>query len=296
MSDDAWLLQHASNVYSQAGEDGILGKVLDTLVERTGWCVEFGAWDGLHFSNTAHLIRSRGYKAVMIEASAERFKELQRTYADNPGVHPVCAFVGFTPTDNLDTILERTPIPKTFDLLSIDIDGNDYHVWAATTAYQPLCVIIEYNPTIPHGVEFIQAKDPKVMHGASLDSLVSLGKEKGYELVAATRYNGIFVRRDQFAAFGIRDNSVARLRRDQSRVTHVFSGYDGTVFVRGWGALPWHDVPYGESLIQPLPRFLREWRENYGPVRSKVFGLYRRARKLLAGPIVRDAEEPRGDR
>lgn len=278
-SRDSWLLNHASDVHSQSGEDGILRTILERLEPRTGWCVEFGAWDGLHYSNTANLIRTQGYSAVMIEASVERYRDLVSTYRDLPRVHPVRAFVGYGLDDNLDAILRKTPVPTDFDLLSIDIDGNDYHVWSAITEYSPRCVVIEYNPTIPTGIHFIQERNPAVMHGSSVDALAALGERKGYALVAVTRFNAIFVRREFFPAFEIADNSVRTLRTDESLVTHVFCGYDGTVFVRGYGKLPWHDLPYTERFMQPLPRFLRQWRENYGPIRAKLFGLYRRARK-----------------
>jgi hypothetical protein len=281
MTNDTWLLDHARDVHSQSGEDGILLAVLDKLEGKTGWCVEFGAWDGLHYSNTANLIKDHGYRAVMIEADPIRFRDLQRTYPDADRVHGICAFVGFESTDSLDVLLERTPIPKTFDVLSIDIDGNDYHVWNAVERYRPRCVVIEYNPTIATGLHFVQPKDPSVMQGSSLDALVELGKQKGYELVCVTRFNGIFVRREDFPAFEISDNSISRLRRDVSLVTHIFCGYDGKVFIRGYGKLPWHDIPYAEALLQPLPKFLRSWKENYGPVRKKVFSLYGRARKAV---------------
>jgi hypothetical protein len=278
---DASLIEHAANVHSQSGEDGVVAAILDRLPSRSQWCVEFGAWDGLHHSNTANLIQARGYHAVLIEPDTERFADLARTYGARDDVHRVQAFVGFGPEDSLDVLLRDTPIPKDFDVLSIDIDGNDYHCWNAVTEYTPKVIVIEYNPTIPNGVHFVQAADPTVMHGSSIDALAELGKRKGYELVAVTRYNGIFVRRDLFAAFGIADNSVHALRVEQPFVTHIFCGYDGTVFLRGHGKLPWHDVPYVEALMQPLPRFLRQWTERYGPVRTRVFGLYKRARRSL---------------
>lgn len=277
----AWLIEHARDVHSQSGEDGVLAKVLELLPDRTGWCAEFGAWDGLHHSNTANLIKHGGYHAVMIEADPARFADLTRTYGELERVHPVRAFVGFGAEDGLDTILRQTPIPTDFDVLSIDIDGNDFHVWNAVQRYSPRCVVIEHNPTVPTGVHFVQPADPSLMQGSSIDALVELGKAKGYELVALTRYNGIFVRREYFDRFEIADNSIHALRVDTTFVTHIFCGYDGTVFVRGYGKLPWHDVPFVEALMQPLPRFLRSWAEQYGPVRSRMFGLYRRTRKAL---------------
>jgi hypothetical protein len=109
--------------------------------------------------------------------------------------------------------------------------------------------------------------------------LTALGRSKGYELAAVTRFNAIFVVAEDFSSLGISNNSPAALRVDRSLVTHIFCGYDGRVFVRGYGRLPWHDVPYTEILMQPLPGFLREWKERYGPIRSRLFSLYRRARK-----------------
>ncbi len=45
-----WLLDYGKNVYSQTGEDGVIEKILDILPDRDSWCVEFGAWDGVHLS------------------------------------------------------------------------------------------------------------------------------------------------------------------------------------------------------------------------------------------------------
>ena len=57
------------------------------------------------------------------------------------------AFVGFSSSDSLDTLLPRCEIPKQFDLQSIGKHGNDYYVWEAVQEYRPQLVIIEYNPT-----------------------------------------------------------------------------------------------------------------------------------------------------
>jgi hypothetical protein len=275
---DRWLLAHASNVTSQNGEDGIISKILEVIGEPRGWCVEFGAWDGRHLSNTYSLIHNRGFSAVMIEGSALRFRDLQAAFASNPRVVTVNAFVGFTAEDGLDAILARTPIPEDFDVLSVDIDGNDYHVWKAVNRYRPRVVVIEYNPTIPTPVDFVQPADLSVNQGASITALVRLASEKGYELVATTTHNCLFVRREYFPAFGIADNSVAKLRVDESMVTWIFNGFDGTVFIRGAGKLGWHGVPYRESKMQLLPKIFRVFPDNFGPV-LKVFAKHYRSLK-----------------
>lgn len=164
---NAWLLDHADNTYTQTGEDGILAKVLEILPETNSWCVEFGAWDGIHYCNSRNLILNHEYNAVMIEGSKEKAGALAKNYEAYPKVIPMNRFVGYTKGDTLDTILQETEIPKDFDFLSIDVDGNDYHIWDAMDEYRPKIVCIEYNPTIATGVRFVQEPGPTVMHGAS---------------------------------------------------------------------------------------------------------------------------------
>jgi hypothetical protein len=269
-SKDRWLLEHAANITSQNGEDGIIAKILDVIGTPRGWCVEFGAWDGRHLSNTHNLIANRGFYAVMIEGSAKRFHDLEATFKGNSKVYPVNAFVGFTEADGLDAILARTPIPEDFDVLSIDIDGNDYHVWNAVQRYRPRVVVIEYNPTIPTAIDFVQPPDLSINQGASITAVTRLGAQKGYELVAVTLHNCLFVRREYFASFGIANNSATSLRADESMVTYIFNGYDGTVFIRGYGAVGWHGVPYREKRMQLVARVFRHFPDTFGPVK-KVF-------------------------
>ncbi len=276
-----WLLEHAANINSQNGEDGIIAKILDVIGQPIGWCVEFGAWDGSHLSNTYDLVSRRGFSAVLIEGSERRFRDLTNKFVGNPKVLPISGFVGFSATDNLDTILAKTPIPEEFDVLSIDIDGNDYHVWKATTRYRPRLVVIEYNPTVPTAVDFVQPADMNVNQGSSLLALTRLAREKGYELVAATVANALFVRSEYFAAFGIEDNSPVALRSDESLVTYIFNGMDGTVFIRGYGKLGWHGVPYREKRMQLVARPFRRFPDTLGPVMKKLAKAYRSLRKRI---------------
>jgi hypothetical protein len=279
MHDNKWLLEFASDVHSQNGEDGILAKILDVIGAADGWCVEFGAWDGRHLSNTYNLLANRGFSGVLIEGSPSRFRDLQAAFRDNPRVFTLNKYVGFTAADGLDAILAETPISQDFEVLSIDIDGNDYHVWKAVTRYRPKVVVIEYNPTIPSPVEFVQAADMSVNQGTSMLSMTLLARDKGYELVSATTHNCLFVTKELFPLFGIADNSVAAIRPDESLVTYIFNGFDGTVFVRGYGKLEWHKVPYLESKLQQMPRWLRRFPDTYGPFMRVIAKHYRSFKK-----------------
>ena len=276
---DLWLSSFARNVTSQYGEDGIIEKALEVIGINDTWCVEFGSWDGKACSNTYYLITEKGYSAVLIEGNPKRYKDLLKTFGGNHRVIPLNAFVGFDKENGLDSILKETDIPLDFDVLSIDIDGNDYHVWEAIREYKPKVVVIEFNPTIPATVEFVQTADKRLMHGSSLLSITKLATSKGYELVCTTTTNAIYVDAKFFKLFGIRDNSVKRMMTDESHITHIFSGYDGTVFIRGCGVIPWQGIAYKESRVQQIPRWATRRVGDRNVLRRKMGKLFRRLRK-----------------
>jgi len=274
------LLDYASNVFSQSGEDGIINKVLETLTAKDKWCVEFGAWDGQHLSNTCNLIENYGYNAVLIEGDPERAIDLRRRYCGKPNINVFNRFVGFGTDDGLDSILAQSAIPQNFDILSIDIDGNDYHVWKAVEKYTPKVVCIEYNPTIPSEVEFVQPADPEVNHGSSLLSLNMLSLTKNYRLVAVTSLNAIFVQAKYFPQFGIANNDPATLRETCPAVAHIFCGYDGTIFIKGQERLLWHDLQY-KARIRQLPRMFRLYPGNFGITKAFIYKVYQQFCRLV---------------
>lgn len=280
-----WLNECARNVYSQHGEDGIIEKALDTIGDTDGWCIDVGAWDGVYLSNTCNLIRARNYHAVLFDANKDRVSQSKANYADCPNVESVHAFVGFDEDTSLDALLDRLnlAIPTNFDVLSVDIDGNDYHVWDHCTRYRPKIVVIEFNPTIPNSVEFVQPPDKGISQGCSIRSLCQLANQKKYELAAATHGNAIFVDSAWFHSFGIEDNSVEKIRKDDSAVTYLFHGYDGNVYLAGNRMILWHQLPFTESRVQQMPRFLRRRITKYGPCRKLALHLYRllRYRRIL---------------
>ncbi|KPL22264.1 MAG: hypothetical protein AMJ75_08385 [Phycisphaerae bacterium SM1_79] len=274
-----WLNDYARDVTSQHGEDGIIEKALEVIGQTNQWCVEFGAWDGKTLSNTYNLIVNKGYSAVLMESKKKRFNELLSNFQKNQAVIAINDFVGFEGRNSLDRILQITPIPVDFDLLSIDVDGCDYHIWEATKHYRPKIVIIEFNQSIPASVEFVQPRDAHIAQGSSLLSISKLGKTKGYELVCVAGANGIFVDSKYFQFFGIEDNSVSEMWTDQSIITHIFCGYDGTVFLAGYCKLPWQDMEFRESRVQQLPAWARRRIGDRNIIRRKFGKIYRHLRK-----------------
>lgn len=256
-SSARWFEAYAWNATSQGGEDGILERIFDLVPGTERWCCEFGAWDGRKYSNTYRLIEQKGWFGVLIEADPVKYEDLKRTYAGTGRAILLNRFVEYSGEDLLDNLLAATPMPVDFDLLSIDIDGNDYHVWASVHRYRPKVVIIEYNQSIPNHVEFVQEANREIYHGSSLLSLTNLAASKGYQLVAVTDTNSIYVRNEYFTLLGIGDNSLPAMRPVAPYVTDIFQLYDGTVVLSGYRRMIWHAVPMPAARFQAVPRFLR---------------------------------------
>jgi hypothetical protein len=234
-----WIAKYGANVQSQSLQDGLIAHALDVIGIQNKHVIEFGAWDGVYLSNSWNLINNHGFSATLIEGNPHSFPMLVETYKDVDRVACVNAYVAREGDDSLDNILRRSGAPIDPDLLIIDIDGNDYHVWDGLKEFYPRVVMIEYNNTIPLDVFFVQDYDGKVSQGASLRALVELGREKGYELVCADS-DAIFVQKDLFPLFNM-DNDIFKLA--EAHQTKIWQGYDGTLFIAGKRNLTWADTP-----------------------------------------------------
>lgn len=232
------LLQHARNVTSQFGEDGLIAHVIDTIQPESRHCVEFGAWDGIRYSNCYNLLVANAWQGLMIEANSDKFIQLVGNLSKYPNITLANRFVGFEGANTLDNILQEENVPNSFGLLSIDIDGNDYYVWESLKNYTPEIVVIEFNPTCPNDVIFVQDKSFEVNQGCSLLALIILGKEKGYELAVATKVNAIFVRADKFPRLGLKSNFISNLYAPMQD-GRIFHGMDGTIHVIGFNKMLW---------------------------------------------------------
>lgn len=195
-----WLMEYRKNITSQAGEDGIIEKIFEILNIDKGWCVDVGAY-GMSKSNTYSLI-AKGWNGILIDMIVG-VNRLKRIYKGFNNVNIVCAKVDLD-FNNLDRILKESDCPSNIDLLSIDIDGNDYYIWKSLKYYTPTIVIMEFNPVMGLD-EYIQPVDGN--GGTSLTSIYNLGKELGYELIATTTLNAFFVKRGLLNKFNINNNS-----------------------------------------------------------------------------------------
>jgi hypothetical protein len=115
-------------------------------------------------------------------------------------------------------------------LLSIDIDGDDYHILASLSALRPRVIICEYNHTVPYWLDIYQK--PGEYFGASVAALIRMAKEKGYRLVCITDGNCIFVVESEyknFEAYNTHLNDIA----SNDHLNFIITNYSGKYLVHG---------------------------------------------------------------
>jgi len=206
------------SLYAQGTEEAILARLMAHIPPTHRYCVDIGASDGLRNSNTALLLREAGWQGMLVEGSRYRYDKLVAHYGQARNVQLCHEHVQ---PDTVNALLAQAGAPTDFDLLSLDIDGNDYWVWQGLTDFQPRIVIVEYNPYYAPPERWVMCFNPEhawdgsTYYGASLESLYHLGKRKGYELVCCDDMgnNAFFVRRDLYRRLGIANNSPSVLFR-----------------------------------------------------------------------------------
>ena len=179
---------YEKSVFTQNGEDGVLAKIFNVIGIDSKVCVEFGAGDGYSGSNTCFL-RNQGWEALLLDRLCD--------------VPEMNLHKEFVTKDNINTLFEKYEVPHHLDLLSIDIDFNDFHVWRALDPkFEAKVVVIECNATHLPDVDKVVPSRPLFSgdgtnyFGASILALYNLGRAKGYSLIyhESTGANLFFIR------------------------------------------------------------------------------------------------------
>jgi hypothetical protein len=189
------LTSYEMRVFSQNGEDGVLFEILHRIGSQAKRFVEIGAQAAE--SNCIALAVLLGWEGTFVEADPERAEEFRRTHSAHGRV---AISESFVTRENVNDLVGVDPL----DVLSLDIDGNDYWVWQALDAVVPRVVIVEYNAKLDPQRSLVQPYDPLWVwqrddaFGASRSAMVQLGAAKGYRLVHAetSGANLFFVRED----------------------------------------------------------------------------------------------------
>lgn len=162
------------DLYSQNGEGLYLEYVLHKLNFGTNRvCIDIGGGDGFYLSNSRH-IKSIGYEQYIID----------KENGDNITVASAYRYI-------------HRP-----DVISMDIDGNDYWILEKIFSFhKPIVVIAEFNPafsdsrTIKYNPDHIW--DGTDYYGFSFDAGKKLFEKHGYKVIFnVANMNMIAVRED----------------------------------------------------------------------------------------------------
>ena len=196
------LISFGYKIYSQDDDDGIIREIFNRIGTTNKVFVEFGVGDGLT-NNTLALLFD-GWKGVWIEASAKQVNRIKLGFKKTISTGQLSIVKAFISRNNINDLISSQVQQKEIDLLSVDIDGNDYHILEQISCVIPRVIVIEYNAKFPPPVLYCMGyKETHIWNGsdnfgASLKFLEIELEKKGYLLVGCnlTGVNAFFVRKD----------------------------------------------------------------------------------------------------
>jgi hypothetical protein len=192
-------------VFSQAGEDGILQKLVSSINVGKKTFIEFGVEDFTE-SNCRFLMMKDNWSGFVIDGSIQNIRRIKSS--NEHWMHDLTAVHAFITKDNIQTLLSKSGFSEDVGVLSIDVDGVDYWILQAITNYRPRILITEYNAvfgcdrkvSVPYAPDFQRTRRhfSNLYFGASLPALVELAERKGYSFVGTNSFgsNAFFIRGD----------------------------------------------------------------------------------------------------
>ena len=215
-------------IYSQNDEDGIILYILKHIGVKTKKFVEVGVENGIE-CNTTNLLKNFNWSGAQIEGNKKLYNnaKIQLKKVLGKKIKNLKLLNIFVTKKNINQILKKYS-GKEIDLLSIDIDGNDFWIWKAINCVKPRLVVIEYNSffgpnisaTIKYNSKFSwDHYNNKPYYGASLKALEKLGKQKKYSLVGVDKngVNAFFIRNDLAKNINLKSKKTEDIFLDNKR-------------------------------------------------------------------------------
>lgn len=230
------LLDVGFKVYSQFNEDGILLYIFSILGTTNKKVVEICAGDGRECMAT-NLIINHGWEGLLFDGSEQAVENGNKFFASHKStwLQPPIFKHAWITKENVNKLIQDEGYSGNIDLLSLDIDGNDYYIMEAIDVIQPRVIICETHNvipsdlsiTIPYKSDFNKIKTDvhPDFQSVSLLAMKKLLNKKGYRLIGGHShgFNVVFVQNNigidyfpEVSVESIHDNTFTRFRRDTS--------------------------------------------------------------------------------
>src|ERR1035437_342237 len=139
-------------MFAQFGEEAVFDYIFQNIGTTNKYVVDFGASElNSGLSNSKYLFEN-GWSGLLMDGKSD----------GNPLIKEE-----FITAENICSLFDKYSVPKEFDLLSIDIDGND--VWVMESifkgGYKPRVIINELNGCLPVGVNATIKYNPNHVWG-----------------------------------------------------------------------------------------------------------------------------------
>jgi len=223
-------------VHSEFEEDGILLYIFSLIDTTNKRVVEICAGNGAQCM-AANLIVNHGWEGLLFDGDERNIAESTKFFASHRSTFalpPIIKHAWIT-RENINELIGSADFKGEIDLLSLDIDGNDYYIMEAIDVVKPRVIICEVQNvipsdlalTIPYREDFYykDGKQHEEFRSVSLLAMTKLLNKKGYRLVGGHQYgfNAFFilngVGEDYFPEVSVEsvyDNSFTKLRIEEA--------------------------------------------------------------------------------
>lgn len=195
-------------VYSQWGEDGILDYIFGKLEVIKPKIIEIGAGN---FSecNSRFAAENLNASVVAIDGRSDLIENVSKSEL-NWKTHLLGIQAWVTPGNVNSLISKASTFMSGIDLLSLDLDGNDYWIIESANLSSIKIVLVEYNPlfggekalSVPEDESFDRTTKhfSRLYYGASLPAFVMALNKKGFKFIGTNRVgNNAFFISEEFS-------------------------------------------------------------------------------------------------
>jgi hypothetical protein len=234
-------------VYSQFEEDGIILYVLAMVGFRTHRVVEMCCGTGDECMAT-NLILNHGFEGFLFDGDHNSIAAAKAFFASKKEclLYSPTVTQAWITAENVNDLILNAGCKGEIDVLSLDMDGNDYWIFKALDVVQPRLIIAECNNVIPTDRSITIKYDPNFSNpfdnftthaGMSALAMQKLCKQRGYRMIGAHRhgFNVLFLKSGEGENF-FPEVSVEQIHDNRwTKLSHETS----------WPAikdLPWQEV------------------------------------------------------